>query len=127
MSLQPADRLVAPAVAETLAALELSPQDAGAARLAEVYAKALDRAGAIEAQADKVLRLVDSEDPELAELVSALKAKLSAQTTLATIGPKLHDLLGSLGATPKARAAIVKGGAPRGRSKLDQLREARGA
>lgn len=125
-ALRPADDLLAPAVAETLGALQLVAEDAAAARLASTYARALDRAGAIEAQADRVLRKADGEDgdPELYELVAALKAKLSAQTTLATIGPKLHDVLGSLGATPKARASLGKGGAPGGSGKLGKLREA---
>lgn len=126
-ALRSADDLLAPAVAETLNALELQPEDAGAARLAETYAKALDRASAIEAAADRVLRKANDEDPELAELVSALKGKLAAATTLRELGPKLHDVLTALGANPKGRAALSKGGAPRGKSKLDQLREARGA
>jgi hypothetical protein len=113
----------AAAVAETLDALSLAAEDRAAARLAETYARQLDRAGAIEAQADRVLRKTDG-DAELAELVSALKAKLSAQTTLATIGPRLLDVLTALGAHPKARAALGKGGAPSGPSRLQAVREA---
>lgn len=127
-ALRSADSLLLPAVSETLEALDLSAEDAAAARLAEVYAKQLDRAGAIEAQAGKVLQkaIEDDADTELLELVGALKAKLSAQTTLAAIGPKLHDVLTSLGATPKARASLPKGGPARGGA-LAAIRSARSA
>ena len=40
--LRDASRLIAPAVAETVAALTTSPEDAAAIRLAETYARMLD-------------------------------------------------------------------------------------
>jgi hypothetical protein len=110
--LQSADRLLAPAVTASLAVLDLPPEDQAAGKLAESYARSLDQAAAVEAQADKVLRAVSAgpdADPDLVELVSALRSKLSARSALADLGPKLTALLVELGATPKARAAMAKG------------------
>ena len=69
--------LLAPAVAETIAALSLKAEDAAAVKLAERYAAAID------ADSDALDRL----------------------------GPKLHAVLESLGATPAGRAKL-KGGRP---------------
>jgi hypothetical protein len=107
--------------------LELSAEDSGVSRLVELYARQLDQAAGAAAQADKVLRMVDPEDVDLHELVSALKAKLAARVAVENLGPKLLAALDSIGATPKARAAVSKGGASRGPSKLASLRAARGA
>lgn len=125
--MQAVDRLLLPAVTSTLESLELAPEDAAAARLAESYARTLDQARAVEAQADRVLRRAKGEDPELAEEVQALRAKLSANATLRDLGPKLLDTLTALGANPKARAGLTgKGGASRGgRGKLAELRAVR--
>ena len=41
---RPADELLSPAIAETLAALDLKPEDAAAAQLARRYAAAIDAA-----------------------------------------------------------------------------------
>jgi hypothetical protein len=71
-------------VVQTISVLRLSPADAGAVRLAEEYATAIDRGGNEE------------------EFPSAVLAKL---------GPALLAALTALGATPAARAAAVKGGA----------------
>jgi sarcosine oxidase gamma subunit len=43
-ALRPADQLLAPAVAVSIAALDLKPEDAAAAKLAELLAKTIDRA-----------------------------------------------------------------------------------
>lgn len=91
--LVPADRRLGPAVAETISALSLTPQDAAAARLAERYAREVD----------------DAEDP--AEMLDRL-------------GPKLLSALVQLGATPAARAAVLKGGATGAPNRLDVLRAA---
>ena len=88
--------LIAPAVAETIASLDREDVDAGAVRLATRYAAAIDAA------------------PE--EI---------AHQVLNDLGPKLLVCLEALGATPRARAAAGKGGAQRGPSKLQALREAR--
>jgi hypothetical protein len=85
--------LLAPAVAETIAALELKPEDAAAVKLAERYAAAIDNDG----EGDALDRL----------------------------GPKLHAVLESLGATPAARAKL-KGGRPAD-GKPSRLQQLRGA
>lgn len=111
--LQSVDRLLAPAVTEALDVVELEAEDAAAVKLAERYAREIDQADAAAAHADRVLREV-GDDPELLELVSALKAKLAARTAVSDLGPKLLAILDALGATPKARAVARKGGAGRG-------------
>jgi hypothetical protein len=110
------DRLLAPAVAASLAALDLSPEDEAAARLAEVYARSLDGAAGMEAAARKVLRGVDGDDPDLLAQVQALVQAVSARKALVDLGPKLTALLVELGATPKVRAwmATSKPAAPGG-------------
>lgn len=122
--LQPADRLLAPAVTQALGAIELEAEDVAAQKLAERYAREIDQADAAAAHADKVLRAFSADaDPDLFELVKALKAKLSARVAVSDLGPKLLAALDSLGATPKARAQR-KGGAAGGKtnSKLAALR-----
>lgn len=96
--LRDADQLLAPAIAGTIAALGLKPEDAAAATLAERYAAAID--------AD-----TDGEGYALDRL-----------------GPKLHAVLESLGATPAGRARL-KGGkaADAAPNRLQQLRNTRGA
>lgn len=116
----------AQAVTDTTSALTLEPADAAAVRLTGTYAAALDQAKAVEAQADRVLRRAKAEDPELVDEVQALRAKLSAQVTVATIGPKLLDVLTALGATPAARAKTTKAEpATKAASNLGRLRGAR--
>lgn len=94
------------AVNDTLEQLKLGPLDTAAAQLARKYAKAIDDA------------------PDLAEAIDST-------------GPKLLSCLESLGATPAARARMIRGargrmrgggggdGGNEGKSRLDQLREAR--
>ncbi|MEU0467203.1 hypothetical protein ABZ215_24650 [Amycolatopsis sp. NPDC006131] len=122
--LQSADRLLGPAVAETLSNLELSGEDLALSRLAGVYAAQIDHAAGAAAQADRVLRaaIEDGADQELVDLVQALKAKLAERTAVAELGPKLQAALTELGATPKYRAQRTKGGAPSGPGRLAQLR-----
>lgn len=105
-----ADRLLAPVVTASLAALSLPPEDDAAARLAEAYARALDGAAGMEAAARKVLReaAAAGRDEDLMERVEALTQALSARKVLGEIGPKLAAVLGELGATPRARAAMAK-------------------
>lgn len=84
---------------ETIAALELKDEDAAAVRLAHRYAAAIDAVTDLD-----------------------LLGKV-----LADLGPKLHAVLESLGATPAARARL-KGGAPEsGGGKLAHLRSVRKA
>jgi len=126
--LQAADYTLAEAVAKTLDSLELQAEDAATARLAEKYARELDGAQATAAQADKVLRRLDSDevDPETVDLVSALRGKLAARTALESLGPKLLATLDALGASPKARAQAGKGATKGGKGgRLAELRAAR--
>jgi len=97
--IRPADDLIAPAVAETVNALQLEPEDAAAVQLARRYAAILDDAYATDDEA-KVWN---------------------------DLGPKLLAVLESLGATPRARALAAKGGATRAESRLAAIRSARGA
>lgn len=89
-----ADSLILPDVRETLARLELSPEDAAAGQLARRYAAAID-------------------------------AAITPADVLNDLGPKLLAVLEALGATPRARAAVVKSQQPAGPSKLSALRLAR--
>lgn len=126
--LQAADQTFAAAVAKTLDSLELQENDAATARLAEKYARELDDAQATAAQADKVLRRLDSDevDPETVELVSALRSKLAARTALESLGPKLLAVLDALGASPKSRAQAGRGVMKGGKGgRLAELRAAR--
>lgn len=94
-------------VAETLEKLELQPEDAGLRTLALHYARVIDRAEAIAAQARKI-----PFDPDSADEVKRLAARVSAQVTASDIGPKLLAVLDALGATPKARSAAGGKGTP---------------
>ena len=96
--LRPADDLIAPAVAETLENLGLQPGDVALARLAEQYAAAIDAA-----------------DPD------------GRPDVLSKLGGRLLSALDALGATPRARAALKKGVAPSGPTKLDHFHQSRGA
>jgi hypothetical protein len=100
--LRDADDLLLPAVHRTIAQLDLRPEDSAAATLAERYAETID---------DTTCNECGSHADQLKEL-----------------GPKLLTALESLGATPRARAAITKGGATgAGQGKLGALRAARAA
>jgi len=116
--LRAADDLLAPAVAEMLRHLDLADEDIAAARLARRYAETIDNAAIIAAD------LADlANDEDLARRVAVLAAKVDAQTVLDTLGPKLLAVLESLGATPKARAALRKGGTQgAGQGRLARLR-----
>lgn len=96
--------LTAP-VEATVAALRdrLQPEDEALAALAVEYARTIDRAAVIAAAA---ARLQPTED--LAEEVKRLAARVSAQATMADLGPKLQAALDALGATPKARSSVGK-------------------
>lgn len=95
---------LAPKVQETLDRLTLAPEDVAVAAVALEYAKTIDRAAAIAA------RLADlPASPDVEEEVGRLRARVSAHTTMADLGPKLVAALDALGATPKARAAQPAG------------------
>lgn len=98
-ALRDASELLWPAVAETIASLDLKSEDAAAVKLAQRYARVIDQTP-------------DAKQPSI----------------MRWLGPELHRLLESLGATPAARAAMTKGGktgnAPE--DPLEALRKARG-
>lgn len=104
MALRDASELLYPAVCATLGSLGIDTRDGGkdaaAAKLAQAYARQIDAA-------------TPGKDYGYA---------------LRWLGPELHKILESLGATPAARAAITRGSKDKGpaqESKLDQLRAAR--
>lgn len=98
MPIQPADRLLAPALEQTLAALALKPEDAAAAQLARRLAATIDAAPAGEERGK----------------------------TLWHLAPQLLTTLKELGATPAARAALTKAitNEPKPVSALEELRAA---
>lgn len=120
------ERKMLPAVEATLKSLELAPEDEALARLAVGYARTIDQAAAIASAAQRI-----PYDPDTAEQVKKLAARVGAHATMADLGPKLLGALDALGATPKARAAGAKpGGAKPGAkssvSPLNALRQAAG-
>ncbi|MEC3975095.1 terminase small subunit [Amycolatopsis sp. H20-H5] len=88
--------LLVTAVAETVAGLEISPEDRAVVKLAAAYAEQID----------------DADPAERADVLEKL-------------GPRLLAALDALGATPKARAAAKGGGARAGGGKLAAIRAAR--
>lgn len=122
--LRPVDDLVLPAVRDTIVGLdkEITPADAGAVRLAQRYAAAMDDAARVAAELDAI----DPLDEDDAARIARLAAKVTVQAVLETLGPKLLAVLEQLGATPKARA-LRKGGAGSAKpgGKLGQLRGTR--
>ena len=102
--LRDASELLYPAVCATLASLSIDTKDGGkdaaAAKLAQQYARQID---------------------------SATPGKDYAYA-LRWLGPELHKVLESLGATPAARAAMktTKPGTDAKPNRLQQLRDARG-
>jgi hypothetical protein len=107
--LRDASELLWPALAETLASLNLGPEDAAAKKLAQRYAQVID------ALPDKSPRGAPGQ-----------------AWGLRWIGPELLKVLDALGATPDARARIsklAKGGgdkpADAAPSQLDRLRASR--
>jgi hypothetical protein len=87
-ALRDASDLLWPAVAETLASLDLRPDDAAARKLAQRYAQVIDG-------------LPDRDE------YTTERAHDQAWA-LRWIGPLLLDCLTQLGATPASRAAITK-------------------
>lgn len=126
--LRPADDLLAPAVATTIAQLSPDDVDAGAVRLAKRYAALIDAAHEAVLDAEKAWEELDPDDITGRQYLSRLVKKVEAQSVLAELGPKLLTALEALGATPAGRSKIRKGGAKDGSgSGLSRLREARTA
>lgn len=119
------DHLLLPAVRETLDELDVGREDRALARLVLIYAMAIDDAQRIAMEAVKLAESTDDREKAL----SALLRRLDAGDKLAELGPKILAALESLGASPKARAAITgkgndDGGKPPAQSGLDKRRAA---
>jgi len=123
--LRDADELLAPAVAASCSALQLTDdRDAAVVRLAQRYAAQLDQAAELAAKADAID--LDPDDRDGQRLLATLAAQVQAQQALATLGPKLLAALQALQATPAARAKRKGGGGDRaGPNRLTELRAAR--
>lgn len=114
----PAPGKMAEKVRETVDKLDLQPEDVGIVAVAMEYAAAIDRAAAIAAAAAKI-----PFDPDTAEEVKKLRARVSQQVTVGDLGPKLLAALDALGATPKARASVGKPRPSSAKSRLNAMRE----
>lgn len=101
--------LLEPAIAGTIAALDLDSADAAAVKLAEQYAATIDGAGR---------HCTECTDPDC--------KRESNSWAMRWIAPLLLDALAQLGATPAARARL-KGGKPADapENQLAKLRAAR--
>lgn len=96
-------------ISVTLGELHLGPVHSGASELALLYARQLDTAAAVRAQADRALaKAYESGDPDLIEEMVSLRAKLSERDCVNQIGRGLMLLLDRLNATPKAMAELDK-------------------
>lgn len=91
------------AVRDSLATLELRPEDAAIKALAVQYAETIDRAAELAELAADV-----PYDPDTAAQVARLRQRVEAHVVMVEVGPKLQAALDALGATPKARAAVAK-------------------
>lgn len=109
------DHKLLPAVRSTLAALvPVLADDAGLRKLAEQYASAIDDAQAAAIDARQLIEQCKRGDLDLPRrMLNALEKYSDATSVLGELGPKLQSALESLGASPRARAAMIgKGGRP---------------
>lgn len=114
----PRDGEMAGKVRESLEKLELRPEDAGISALALRIARTMDDAAEL-AEAAAAMPY----DPDTAQMVARLRQRVEAHTVVVDLAPKLQAALDALGATPKARAQVLKPTAPGSpTSKLSQLR-----
>lgn len=122
---QPGPSSLADVVARALRSVPTRPDDGAAVALAQRYAAAIDDAVAVAAALVEVDHQVDPADVDTRKRIAALAARVDVQAVLAELGPKLLTVLGELGMTPRARAAVAgKGGGGAGgrRSALDRIR-----
>ncbi len=91
-----------PAVEATLDSLSLTKVDEAAARLARVYARALDEAGGLDDTAARSL-------------------------AVSRLGPRLLDALEALGATPRARGLMTRPQASEPKQPVGRLASIRGS
>lgn len=107
--------------------------DAGAEQVALNYARLIDAAAPAARYARPLAaltRAVDAYDaPDAADALLAVTTALAEHSVASDLGPKLLAALVELGLTPKARAALSKGGRDDGpaQSPLDELRARRAA
>jgi hypothetical protein len=126
--LRDADELLAPALAATISALQLTDdRDAAVVRLAERYVATIDLAANLAAEAERILARVDPDDLTVLDQLAALAVRVERQAVLEKLGPKLLQALVALQATPAARARQRKGGGGEGAgpNRLEELRAAR--
>lgn len=95
---------LAPAVATSLAALDLPPSDAALAALVSAYAHEIDASVSRAARFDRLLdRIERADDPDAYEALIIARGLLSSRAALDKIGSRLQVGLDALRATPRAR------------------------
>lgn len=95
---------IGPAVATSLAALDLPPSDAALAALVRLYARQLDAAEARDARWERLLDKIErADDPDAYEALIIARGMLSTRATCDKIGSRLQIGLDALRATPRAR------------------------
>lgn len=105
-------------VRESVGNLELRPEDAGISALAVRFARTIDDAAELAELAAGM-----PYDPDTAVQLARLRQRVEAHTVMVEVGPKLQAALDALGATPKARAQVLKPAAPgASKSALSALR-----
>jgi 3-hydroxyisobutyrate dehydrogenase-like beta-hydroxyacid dehydrogenase len=126
-SVHDVDKLVLPQVRHTIEQLHLLPADSAAATLAERYAELIDHAAVATTYLKPLreLRAVIAGNTAAAEHLTRLEVALSAHSVASDLGPKLLAVLESLGATPKARGAVMGGGGSAAQGALARIRAAR--
>lgn len=123
------DELIGPKIAEVVRDLaDLPGTDAGAIRLAERYAAAID-AAVPPAKFGEALRyiagLVDPADDVGRRHVQKIIDALAMHATLSDLGPKLLQVLESLGATPRGRVWLKQTAKGQTGGKLAAIRAGR--
>lgn len=105
----------------------LRADDKAALELALTYARRIDSAEDLSYRTALMLAKLAGVDEDLAEEVDRLRAEYSAADTVATFGPKMLASLDALTLTPRARAAVGRGGAGGGRrgDAVDEIRNRR--
>jgi hypothetical protein len=117
------------AVDEATAALPLQPQDVALKVYALQLADLIDERHRVAAYAAAAITAYDesnSEDVDVYEALTALRAKLSERETLDRLGTNLHKVLVELGASPRARAEGKAPKTPLGGPGADPLSLLRG-
>lgn len=114
------------AVSTTVDALKLDGVDAALVALLRRWAREVDAAAAVRAQADRtVADVLDDQGPDSAlyERVTALRAKLGERECLDRLGARVLAALVELNATPRARSnGKAPAAAPTSTGALGKLR-----